>query len=138
LWGCETTDPVGNESHAAGGKRRLMKPSIYWLFVFIPITVVVDHVGKVPPPVIFFSAALAIVPIAVLIVRSTKAGYPGMVRASIIGGILANLLLAVLPHRHLHVHLGAQTVGAWIERPVADGGWFRKVQRRAGRGLQTS
>src|SRR6516162_1606916 len=104
-----------------------MKPSIYWLFVFVPITVILEHAGKVLPPVIFFSAALAIVPIAVLIVRSTeqiaartgdavggllnatfgnapeliialvalKAGYPNMVRASIIGGILANLLLGL-------------------------------------------
>jgi Ca2+:H+ antiporter len=104
-----------------------MKPSIYWLLAFIPITVILEHAGKVPPPVIFFSAALAIVPIAVLIVRSTeqiamrtgdavggllnatfgnapeliiavvalKAGYPDMVRASIIGAILANLLLAL-------------------------------------------
>jgi Ca2+:H+ antiporter len=104
-----------------------MKPSIYWLFVFIPITVILDHAGNVPPPVIFFSAALAIMPAAVLIVRSTeqiaartgaavggllnasfgnapeliialvalKAGYPDMVRASIIGAILANLLLAL-------------------------------------------
>ena len=104
-----------------------MRPSVYWLFVFIPITVVLDHVGNVPPPVIFFSAALAIVPVAALIVRSTeqlakwtgdavggllnatfgnapeliiavvalKAGYADMVRASIIGAILANLLLAL-------------------------------------------
>jgi Ca2+:H+ antiporter len=104
-----------------------MKPSIYWLLAFVPITVILEHVGKVPPPVVFFSAALAIVPIAVLIVRSTeqiaartgdalggllnatfgnapeliialvalKAGYPEMVRASIIGAILANLLLAL-------------------------------------------
>ena len=80
-----------------------------------------------PPPVIFFSAALAIVPIAALIMQSTeqiarrtgdavggllnatfgnapeliialvalKAGYLEMVRASIIGAILANLLLAL-------------------------------------------
>jgi Ca2+:H+ antiporter len=104
-----------------------MKPSIYWLFVFIPITVILERVGELPPPVIFFSAALAIVPIATLIVRSTeqiasrtgdavggllnatfgnapeliialvalKAGYLDMVRASIIGAILANLLLAL-------------------------------------------
>jgi Ca2+:H+ antiporter len=104
-----------------------MKPTVHWLLAFIPITVILEHVGKVPPPVIFFSAALAIVPIAVLIVRSTeqiamrtgdavggllnatfgnapeliialvalKAGYPDMVRASIIGAILANLLLAL-------------------------------------------
>src|SRR5215475_11481366 len=104
-----------------------MKPSIYWLFVFVPITVILEHAGKVPPPVIFFSAALAIVPIAVLIVRSTeqiasrtgdaiggllnatfgnapeliiaivalRAGLLDLVRASIIGAILANLLLTV-------------------------------------------
>ena len=104
-----------------------MKRSIHWLLVFIPIAVILDHAGNVPPPVIFFSAALAIMPIAVVIVRSTeqiamrtgdavggllnatfgnapeliialvalKAGYPDMVRASIIGAILANLLLAL-------------------------------------------
>ena len=103
-----------------------MKPSIYWLFVFIPVTLILEHAGKVSPPVIFFSAALGIVPIAALIVLSTeqlatrtgdavggllnatfgnapeliialvalKAGYFDMVRASIIGAILANLLLA--------------------------------------------
>jgi Ca2+:H+ antiporter len=104
-----------------------MKPSINWLFVFIPITVVLEHVGELPPPVIFFSAALAIIPIAALIVQATeqlairtgdavggllnatfgnapeliiamvalKAGYLDMVRASLIGAILANLLLAL-------------------------------------------
>jgi Ca2+:H+ antiporter len=104
-----------------------VKPSIYWLFVFIPITLVLEHAGKLPPPVIFFSAALAIVPIAALIVQSTeqlstrtgdaiggllnatfgnapeliiatvalRAGYLDMVRASLIGAILANLLLAL-------------------------------------------
>jgi Ca2+:H+ antiporter len=104
-----------------------MKPSIHWLFVFIPITVALEHIGQLPPPVIFFSAALAIVPIAALIVQATeqlstrtgdavggllnatfgnapeliiamvalKAGYLDMVRASLIGAILANLLLAL-------------------------------------------
>jgi Ca2+:H+ antiporter len=98
-----------------------------WLFVFIPVSVVLEHAGNMPPPAIFFSAALAIVPIAALIVRSTeqiahrtgdavggllnatfgnapeliialvalKAGYLDMVRASLIGAILANLLLAL-------------------------------------------
>jgi Ca2+:H+ antiporter len=104
-----------------------LKPSIHWLFVFIPITVMLEHLGKVSAPVIFFSAALAIIPIAALIVHSTeqlamrtgdavgsllnatfgnapeliiatvalKAGYLDMVRASLIGAILANLLLAL-------------------------------------------
>ena len=104
-----------------------MKPSVDWLFVFIPITLLLEHAGKVPAPAVFFSAALAIVPIAALIVRSTeqvasrtgdavggllnatfgnapeliiglaalRAGYLDMVRASIVGAILANLLLAL-------------------------------------------
>jgi len=104
-----------------------LKPSVYWLFVFIPITVVLEHMGHLPPPMIFFSAALAIVPIAALIVQSTeqlslrtgdavggllnatfgnapeliiatvalRAGLLDMVRASLIGAILANLLLAL-------------------------------------------
>lgn len=103
-----------------------MKPSLYCLFVFIPITVALEHAGM-RPPVLFFSAALAIIPIASMIVHSTeqiatrtgdavggllnatfgnapeliialvalKAGYLDMVRASLIGAILANLLLAL-------------------------------------------
>ena len=103
-----------------------MKPSINWLLAFIPVTLVLEHTGA-PAPWIFFSAALSIVPIAALIVRSTehlstytgdaiggllnatfgnapeliialvalKAGLLDMVRASLAGAILANLLLAL-------------------------------------------
>ena len=104
-----------------------MKPTLDWLFVMLPITVVLDRLGTAPAPVVFFSAALAIVPIARLIVRATeqiasrtgdaiggllnatfgnapeliiavvalKAGLFDMVRASLVGAILANLLLAL-------------------------------------------
>lgn len=104
-----------------------LKPSIHWLFVFIPITVALEHSGRVSAPVVFFSAAIAIIPIARLIVLATeqlstrtgdaiggllnatfgnapeliialvalRAGYFEMVRASLIGAILANLLLAL-------------------------------------------
>ena len=103
-----------------------LKPSLDWLFAFIPVTLALEHVAGLPPPVLFFSAALSIVPIAALIVRSTeqlaektgdavggllnatfgnapeliiaivalKAGLYDMVRASIVGALLANLLLA--------------------------------------------
>jgi len=103
-----------------------MKFSVNWLLVFIPVALAVEHF-HVSPPVVFFCAALAIVPIAALIVRSTgqlatytgdavggllnatfgnapeliialvalHAGQLEMVRASIIGAILANLLLAL-------------------------------------------
>jgi Ca2+:H+ antiporter len=104
----------------------LLRPSIHWLFIFIPVSVLMKHL-EVPPTLLFFSAALAIVPIARLIVISTeqiatrtgdavggllnatfgnapeliialvalKAGFPEMVRAALIGAILANLLLAL-------------------------------------------
>jgi Ca2+:H+ antiporter len=103
-----------------------LKPSINWLLVSIPISVGLE-LAHVPAPVLFFSAALAIVPIARLIVLSTeqlatrtgdavggllnatfgnapeliiafvalRAGFFDMVRASIIGAILANLMLAM-------------------------------------------
>lgn len=103
----------------------ILKPSITWLFIFIPVSVALERM-HVSAPMLFFSAALAIVPIARLIVLATeqlstrtgdavggllnatfgnapeliialvalKAGYPDMVRASLIGAILANLLLA--------------------------------------------
>ena len=103
-----------------------IKPSINWLFIFIPVTLALEHAG-VSAPYVFFSAALAIVPIASIIVRATeqiatrtgdavggllnatfgnapeliiafvalKAGLLDMVRASLIGAILANILLAL-------------------------------------------
>jgi Ca2+:H+ antiporter len=103
-----------------------LRPSINWLLAFIPISVALER-AHVPAPVLFFSAALAIVPIARLIVLSTeqiatrtgeavggllnatfgnapeliialvalRAGFYDMVRASIIGAILANLILAM-------------------------------------------
>lgn len=96
------------------------------LLAFIPITLVLERFESLPAPFLFFSAALAIVPIARLIVVGTeqlarrtgdaiggllnatfgnapeliialvalKAGLYDMVRASLIGAVLANLLLA--------------------------------------------
>jgi Ca2+:H+ antiporter len=104
----------------------LRKP-MSWFLLFIPLTVALEHIHGMPAPVLFFSAALAIVPIAALIVSATeqlstrtgdaiggllnatfgnapeliiaivalKAGYLDMVRASLVGAILANLLLAL-------------------------------------------
>ena len=95
-----------------------------WFLLFIPITVVLEHIHGLPVPVIFFFSPLAIIPIAALIVGATeqlatrtgdavggllnatfgnapeliislvalRAGYLDMVRASLAGAILANLL----------------------------------------------
>lgn len=98
-----------------------------WLLIFAPLAVVLGNIEGVPAPAVFFCAAVAIVPIAKLIVEGTEviAGYTGpavggllnatfgnlpeliiavvalragmveMVRASIVGALLANLLLGL-------------------------------------------
>src|SRR5687768_1465666 len=97
-----------------------------WLFALVPVAVALEHAAA-PAPWVFFVAAIAIVPVARLIVRSTeqlstytgdavggllnatfgnapeliiavvalRAGLLDMVRASLAGAILANLLLAL-------------------------------------------
>ena len=102
------------------------KPSIHWLLIAMPVAAALDAMGA-PAPVVFLCAALAIVPLATLIVHSTehlaartgpalggllnatfgnlpeviismvalRAGLVEMVRASLIGALLANLLLAL-------------------------------------------
>lgn len=104
-----------------------LRSPMNWLLLFIPITVALEHLVHVSAPVLFFMAAVAIVPIAAQIVGATeqlshrtgdaiggllnatfgnapeliiafvalKAGLLEMVRASLIGAILANLLLAL-------------------------------------------
>src|SRR6516225_11717505 len=96
-----------------------------WLLIFIPASLALEY-AHAPAPLLCFSAALSIVPIARLIVLSTeqiatrtgdaiggllnatfgnapeliiafvalRAGLFDMVRASIVGAILANLMLA--------------------------------------------
>lgn len=107
--------------------RTFLRKPMNWLLLFIPITVGLEHLAHVSAPVLFFLAALAIVPIAAQIVSATeqlsvrtgdaiggllnatfgnapeliiafvalKAGLLDMVRASLVGAILANLLLAL-------------------------------------------
>src|SRR5262245_6429110 len=107
-------------------ERPAFKPSLNWLLVFIPVSLALERTHAAAP-MLFFAAALAIVPIAHLIVVSTeqlatrtgdaiggllnatfgnapeliialvalRAGFFDMVRASIIGAILANLMLAI-------------------------------------------
>jgi Ca2+:H+ antiporter len=107
--------------------RSFLKPSINWLLVFIPFSLFMEHAVSDRPVIVFLCAALAIVPVASLIVRSTeqiaartgdaiggllnatfgnapeliiafvalRSGFTDMVRASLIGAILANLLLGL-------------------------------------------
>jgi Ca2+:H+ antiporter len=106
--------------------KKFFRPGPNWLLVFIPISIILER-SHASAPLIFFSAALSIIPIAKLIVHSTeqlatytgdaiggllnatfgnfpeliiavvalKAGLYTMVLASLVGAILANLLLAL-------------------------------------------
>jgi Ca2+:H+ antiporter len=103
-----------------------LKPSVNWLLALVPVTFVLEA-RHASPPLVFFAAALSIIPIAALLVHATehlaartgdaiggllnatfgnapeliiatvalRAGYIQMVLWSIIGAILANLLLAL-------------------------------------------
>ena len=106
--------------------KEFLKPGIHWLLIFIPVTFILEKTHAAAP-LIFFSAAVSILPIARLISRSTeqlssytgdsvggllnatfgnfpeliiaivalKAGMHDIVLASLVGAILANLLLAM-------------------------------------------
>ena len=72
--------------------KNFLKPNIYWLFVFIPIAVFLDH-SHAPAPLIFFSAALSIIPIARLIGNSTEqlASYTGDAVGGLLNATFGNL-----------------------------------------------
>ncbi|HEU4711965.1 MAG TPA: calcium/proton exchanger [Pyrinomonadaceae bacterium] len=118
---------ISDSGKAHAPLRDFLRKPMNWLLLFIPITVGLEHLAHVSAPVLFFLAALAIVPIAAQIVSATeqlsvrtgdaiggllnatfgnapeliiafvalKAGLLDMVRASLVGAILANLLLAL-------------------------------------------
>src|SRR5512134_206910 len=111
---------VPSASRVPHAARTLLRPSLLWLALL-------DESGNVPAGVVFFCAAIAIVPFAKLIVQGTeqvavhtgatlggllnatfgnlpeliiaiaalRAGLLEMVRASIVGALLANLLLGL-------------------------------------------
>jgi Ca2+:H+ antiporter len=94
------------------------KWSPYWMLVFVPIAIVVEHLTDASPPVRFLVAALAIIPIAYLISRSTEhlAHYTG----DAVGGLL-NVLFGNLPEliicivalkAGLHGMVAASLIGA--------------------------
>ncbi len=97
--------------------KNLLKPNIYWLFVFIPIAVILDH-SHVSAPLIFFSAALSIIPIARLIGNSTEqlATYTGDAIGGLLNatfGNLPELIIAIIAlNAGLHEMVLASLAGA--------------------------
>ncbi|MCU0398197.1 MAG: hypothetical protein MUC73_08840, partial [Cyclobacteriaceae bacterium] len=97
--------------------KSLLKPSIYWLFIFIPIAILLER-SEASAPLIFFSAALAIVPIARLIGSSTEqlATYTGDAVGGLLNatfGNLPELIIAVVALKAgLHTMVLASLAGA--------------------------
>lgn len=97
--------------------KSFLKPSIYWLFIFIPIAFFLEQ-GHASSPLIFFSAALAIVPIARLIGNSTEqlATYTGDAVGGLLNATFGNLpeiIIAVIALKAgLHGMVLASLAGA--------------------------
>lgn len=95
----------------------LLKPGIHWLFIFIPVAVVLE-LNHASAPLIFFSAALSIIPIARLIGSSTEqlATYTGDAVGGLLNatfGNLPELIIAVVALKAgLHEMVLASLAGA--------------------------
>ena len=51
--------------------KNVLKPSLNWLLIFIPIVLTLERIVPDKPVMIFLFAALAIVPVANLIMKAT-------------------------------------------------------------------
>lgn len=72
--------------------KRFLKPSVYWLFAFGPLAIFLEF-AEAQAPLIFFSAALSIIPIARLIGTSTEhlATYTGDAVGGLLNATFGNL-----------------------------------------------
>jgi Ca2+:H+ antiporter len=85
--------------------RRRLKPSLDWLLVFLPVAVVVDFLAPQQHVLVFFSAAVAIVPLAGWLGRATErlaeragAGVGALLNATF--GNAAELIIGLMALRH--------------------------------------
>ena len=96
---------------------KLLKPGIHWLLVFIPIAIVLEK-SHASAPLIFFAAALAIIPVARLIGASTEqlATYTGDAVGGLLNATFGNfpeLIIAIVAlNAGLHSMVLASLAGA--------------------------
>jgi Ca2+:H+ antiporter len=97
--------------------KKILKPGIHWLLIFIPVSLVLENVHA-SAPLIFFSAALSIIPIARLIGHSTEhlATYTGDAIGGLLNATFGNLpeliICIVALHAGLHEMVLASLAGA--------------------------
>lgn len=96
---------------------RILKPGIHWLFVFIPVAFFLEY-SHASAPLIFFSTALSIIPIARLIGSATEqlATYTGDAVGGLLNATFGNfpeLIIAIVALRAgLHDMVLASLAGA--------------------------
>ncbi len=97
--------------------KSILKPSIYWLLGFIPVSLGLEF-AEASAPLIFFSAALSIIPIARLIGTSTEhlASYTGDAVGGLLNATFGNLpeliIALVALNAGLHEMVLASLAGA--------------------------
>ena len=97
--------------------KKIVTPGIHWLFIFMPIAILLE-INHASAPLIFFSAALSIIPIARLIGSSTEqlAHYTGDAVGGLLNATFGNfpeLIIAVVALKAgLHQMVLASLAGA--------------------------
>jgi Ca2+:H+ antiporter len=97
--------------------KKILKPGIHYLFIFIPISIILEKMHA-SAPLVFFSAALSIIPIARLIGSSTEqlAKYTGDAVGGLLNatfGNLPELIIAIVALKAgLHTMVLASLAGA--------------------------
>jgi Ca2+:H+ antiporter len=95
-----------------------LKPSPNWLLLFAPAAVALERVPGISPPLVFFAAALAIIPIARLIGHGTEnlATYTGDAIGGLLNATFGNLpeliITIVALKAGLYAMVAASLVGA--------------------------
>ena len=99
------------------GMKAILKPGIHWLLIFIPVSFILEY-SHASAPLIFFSAALSIIPVARLIGQSTEhlATYTGDSLGGLLNATFGNfpeLIIAVVALKAgMHEIVLASLVGA--------------------------
>lgn len=94
------------------------KFSISWLLVFVPVAFVLERLPGVGPPLLFLCAALAIIPVASYIGRSTEhlATYTGDAVGGLLNATFGNLpeliIMVIALKAGLYTMVAASIVGA--------------------------
>ena len=100
----------------ARGRFPAVKPSVNWLLALIPVTLALEH-GGAPAPWVFFIAAIAILPVARLIVRSHGAASSRLSRRHV--DALGVIALRHAPRRLVSV--GPRIAGRQRARQLVQG-----------------